>query len=104
MAQQLDESLGYLHKFIADLSEKQQEMHGIEEKITQFQSTLDHLQHDLEQAKSRVDQVASERQHAMESAIQDAQNATTGLADEGQQTLHKLGDVVIHTIEEKHEQ
>ncbi len=104
MAQQLDEGLGYLHAFITDLGEKQNDLHGIEEQLTSFQSTIDQLLHDLEEAKNQVITVTDQRHQALDSAMDEAHNAVTSLVDEGHETVDKLGSVIIHTFEEKQQQ
>ena len=102
--QQLDEGLGYLHAFIADLGEKQNDLNGVMEQVTSLNSTIEQLHHDFDEAKNQVITVTDERHQALDTALEEAKNAVQGLVDEGHETVQKLGDVIIHTFEEKQQQ
>jgi ElaB/YqjD/DUF883 family membrane-anchored ribosome-binding protein len=102
--QQLDEGLGYLNAFITDLGEKQNDLGGIEEQLATFQSTMEQLLHDITDAQNHLIKVSEERHEKLQTAMQEASNVVQSLLDEGEETLGKLGDVIIHTLEEKQEQ
>ena len=52
--QQLDEGLGYLDAFVADLGTKEDAMEEVQTRLQSFNETLDTLLGELDEAKNHV--------------------------------------------------
>ncbi len=101
---QLDEGLGYLQSFIADLGAKQNDLGAVGERLGELQTHIDGLTANLETTRERVVQIHDDRHQQLDGALSDADGAVGGLLEEGHQTGQKLTDVVAPALDEHHQQ
>jgi hypothetical protein len=101
---QIDEGLGYLQAFIADLGQKQTDLGAVGERLGALQSDLDAMTGHLDASRDRVSQLGDDRQAQLDGALGEVDEAVGGLLEDGQQTAQKLTDVVSAAFDERHDQ
>jgi gas vesicle protein len=97
---QLDEGLGHLQAFVADLAEKQNDLGTVGERLAELQSSIEALTGNLEATRERVVQISDDRQQQLDGALAEVDGAVGSLVEEGQETGQKLTDVVAVALDE----
>lgn len=97
---ELDEGLGHLQAFVADLAEKQNDLGAIGERLAELQSSIEGLTGDLEATRERMVQISDDRQQQLDGTLAEVEGAVGSLVEEGQETGQKLTDVVAVALDE----
>lgn len=101
---QLDEGIGHLQAFAADLGAKHDDLGAVGERLGHLQSTGDALATGLDAARDRVVALGDDRQQQLDGALTDVDGSVNGLLDEGQEAAHTLTDVVGGAFDHHHDQ
>lgn len=102
--QQMDEGLGYLEAFVADLGTKEDAMDEVQTRLQEFNESLDGLLQELEDAKNFVITTVEERVASVEETKTAAVEAVNGVFEEAQECAKKLEEKISTLIDEKKDQ
>jgi len=100
---QLDEGIGHLQAFAADLGAKHADLGAVGDRLGHLHTTGEALTGSLDSTRDRVAQLGEDRRQQLDGALADVDGSVGALLGEGQETGHTLTDVVGGAIDQHQE-